>query len=74
MERLHVQPGINVVGQPTSSGTLRVAHRIVGTTEDHPLVRDLQLMMQSSRYITSRKEYERMVNASDPKAALDAFC
>jgi GWxTD domain-containing protein len=68
-----VQPGINVVGQPTSSGTLRVAHRIVGTTEDHPLVRDLQLMIQSSRYITSRKEYERMVNASDPKAALDAF-
>mgnify|MGYP001211515781 CR=1 FL=1 len=68
-----VQPGINVVGQPTSSGTLRVAHRIVGTTEDHPLVRDLQLMIQSSRYITSRKEFERMVNASDPKAALDAF-
>lgn len=68
-----VQPGINVVGQPTSSGTLRVAHRIIGTTEDHPLVRDLQLMIQSSRYITSRKEYERMVNASDPKAALDAF-
>ena len=30
-------------------------------------------MIQSSRYITSRKEYERMVNASDPKAALDAF-
>ena len=59
-----VQPGINVVGQPTSSGTLRVAHRIVGTTDDHPLVRDLQLMIQSSRYITSRKEYERMVNAS----------
>jgi GWxTD domain-containing protein len=52
---------------------LRVAHRIVGTTKDHPLVRDLQLMIQSSRYITSRKEYERMVNASDPKAALDAF-
>jgi len=68
-----VQPGINVVGQPTSSGTLRVAHRIIGTTEDHPLVRDLQLMIQSSRYITSRKEYERMVSASDPKAALDAF-
>ena len=68
-----VQPGINVIGQPTASGTLRVAHRIIGTTEDHPLVRDLQLMIQSSRYITSRKEYERMVNASDPKAALDAF-
>jgi GWxTD domain-containing protein len=68
-----VQPGINVVGQPTASGTLRVAHRIVGTSEDHPLVRDLQLMIQSSRYITSRKEYERMINASDPKAALDAF-
>ena len=30
-------------------------------------------MIQSSRYITSRKEFERMVNASDPKAALDAF-
>lgn len=68
-----VQPGINVVGQPTAKGTLRVAHRIVGTSEDHPLVRDLQLMIQSSRYITSRKEYERMVSASDPKAALDAF-
>ena len=68
-----VQPGINVVGQPTASGTLRVAHRIIGTSEDHPLVRDLQLMIQSSRYITSRKEFERMVNASDPKAALDAF-
>ncbi len=68
-----VQPGVNVVGQPTASGTLRVAHRIVGTSEDHPLVRDLQLMIQSSRYITSRKEYERMVSASDPKAALDAF-
>jgi GWxTD domain-containing protein len=68
-----VQPGVNVVGQPTASGTLRVAHRIVGTSEDHPLVRDLQLMIQSSRYITSRKEFERMVSASDPKAALDAF-
>ena len=30
-------------------------------------------MIQSSRYITSRKEYERMGNAADPKAALDAF-
>ncbi|MAI24207.1 MAG: hypothetical protein CL828_09130 [Crocinitomicaceae bacterium] len=68
-----VQPGINIVGQPTASGTLRVAHRVVGTSKDHPQVRDLQLMIQSSRYITSRKEYERMVTASDPKAALDAF-
>lgn len=68
-----VQPGINVIGQPTANGTLRVAHRIVGTEADHPLVRDLQLMIQSSRYITSRKEYERMATASDPKSALDAF-
>ena len=68
-----VQPGINVIGQPTSNGNLRMVHRIVGTSGGHPLVRDLQLMIQSSRYITSRKEYERMVDASDPKAALDAF-
>jgi len=68
-----VQPGINIIGQPTSNGKLRLAHRIHGTQADHPLVRDLNLMIQSSRYITSRSEFDRMTNASDPKAALDAF-
>lgn len=68
-----VQPGINIVGQPTDNGTLRVTHRVYGRDADHPLVRDLQLMIRSARYITSRNEYDRMVNASDPKAALDAF-
>ena len=68
-----VQPGINAVGQPTTLNKLRVAHRVHGMPADHPLVRDLNHMIQSSRYITTRAEFDRMRNASDPKASLDAF-
>lgn len=68
-----VQPGINVVGQPTANNTLRVAHRVHGMPADHPRVRDLNLMIESSRYITTRAEFDRMKNATDPKASLDAF-
>lgn len=40
---------------------------------DFPHVRKVTDLIESSRYITSRAEYERMTTSDDPKAALDAF-
>ena len=71
MERLH-RAARHQRRRPTHRERHARSAPHIGTTEDHPLVRHLQLMIQSSRYITSRKEYERMVNASI-QAALDAF-
>lgn len=68
-----VQPGLNVVGQPTNDGSIRVAHRLQGAKAEHPYVRDLSDMIMASRYITSRSEYEQMTDADDAKAALDEF-
>lgn len=68
-----VQPGVNIVGTPNAENRLDVQHLIHGTEKDHPLVRDVQLLIESSRYITTRGEYERMTSSSDSKAALDAF-
>ena len=68
-----IQPGVNVIGSPNTVGKLDIAHMIHGVDFDYPHVRDLRLMIAASRYITSRSEFQRMEEASDPKAALDAF-
>tara|TARA_Y100000385_G_scaffold284701_1_gene343224 strand:- start:2142 stop:3407 length:1266 start_codon:yes stop_codon:yes gene_type:complete len=68
-----VQPGINVLGSPNASEKLDVAHVLYGVDFEFPYVRDVRLMIASSRYITSRSEFQRMQASSDPKAALDAF-
>lgn len=68
-----VQPGINIIGTPNAETLLNISHVVHGTNKDHPLVRDVQLLIESSRYITTRGEYDRMTSSSDSKAALDAF-
>lgn len=68
-----VQPGINVLGSPNGSEKLDIAHILYGVDFEFPYVRDVRLMIASSRYITSRSEFQRMQASSDPKAALDAF-
>ena len=68
-----IQPGINVLGMPNSSGKIDVTQVINGVDFDFPHVRDVRLLIASSRYISSRGEFQRMEESSDPKAALDAF-
>ena len=68
-----IQPGINVLGMPNGSGKIDVTQVINGVDFDFPHVRDVRLLIASSRYISSRGEFQRMEESSDPKAALDAF-
>ena len=68
-----IQPGINVLGTPNGVGKIDVAQVIHGVDFDFPYVRDVRLLIASSRYISSRGEFQRMEDSSDPKAALDAF-
>ena len=68
-----IQPGINVLGTPNSAGKIDVTQVINGVDFDFPYVRDVRLLIASSRYISSRGEFQRMEESSDPKAALDAF-
>ena len=68
-----IQPGINVLGMPNSAGKIDVTQVINGVDFDFPHVRDVRLLIASSRYISSRGEFQRMEESSDPKAALDAF-
>lgn len=68
-----IQPGINVLGTPNSAGKIDVTQVINGVDFDFPHVRDVRLLIASSRYISSRGEFQRMEESSDPKAALDAF-
>ncbi len=67
-----VQPGVNIIADANSAEP-RIVQRVYGTQFPFDQVRDLRVMIQSCRYITSRKEYERMVASEDSKAALDAF-
>ena len=66
-----VDEGINVILDAVDSRN--VVQRIYGSELPYDQVRDLRLMIKSSRYITARSEFEQMVGSSDPKAALDAF-
>ena len=68
-----IKPGINVLGMPNSAGKIDVTQVINGVDFDFPHVRDVRLLIASSRYISSRGEFQRMEESSDPKAALDAF-
>jgi GWxTD domain-containing protein len=68
-----IQPGINVLGTPNAAGKIDVTQVINGVDFDFPHVRDVRLLIASSRYISSRGEFQRMEESSDPKAALDAF-
>lgn len=68
-----IQPGINILGEPNGVGKIDVAQIIHGVDFDFPHLRDVRLLIASSRYISSRGEFQRMQEASDPKAALDAF-
>lgn len=44
-----------------------------GRRPDFPFVRSVPYLIESSRYITSRSEYERMTGSEDCKGALDGF-
>lgn len=66
-----VEDGINVILDAVDSGS--IVQLMHGTKLPFDQVRDLRLMIQSSRYITARSEFDKMVASSDPKAALDAF-
>ena len=66
-----VDEGINVILDAVDSRN--IVQRIQGTQLPFDQVRDLRLMIQSSRYITARSEFEQMIGSGDPKAALDAF-
>lgn len=46
---------------------------IHGRRSDFPHVRQVPYLIETARYITSRTEYERMLESDDPKGALDAF-
>ncbi len=63
--------GVNVILEAVDSSS--IVQQVYGTELPFDQVRDLRLMIQSSRYITARSEFEQMVKSSDPKAALDAF-
>lgn len=63
--------GVNVILEAVDSSS--IVQQVYGTGLPFDQVRDLRLMIQSSRYITARSEFEQMVKSSDPKAALDAF-
>lgn len=54
-------------------GSLRTALVLHGRRADFPHVRRVTDLIEASRYVTSRAEYERMTTSDDPKAALDAF-
>ena len=66
-----VDDGINVILDAVD--TRNIVQRTHGTRLPFDQVRDLRLMIQSSRYITARSEFEQMRGSADPKAALDAF-
>ena len=66
-----VDEGVNVILDAIDSRN--IIQRIHGTNLPYDQVRDLRLMIQSSRYITARSEFEQMMGSADPKAALDAF-
>lgn len=44
-----------------------------GRRADFPHVRSVPYLIETTRYVTSRSEYERMNGSDDPKGALDAF-
>ena len=44
-----------------------------GRRQDFPFVRKVPYLIETTRYITSRTEYERMTASDDPKGALDGF-
>lgn len=44
-----------------------------GRRADFPHVRAVPYLIETTRYVTSRSEYERMTTGDDPKGALDAF-
>lgn len=44
-----------------------------GRRTDFPHVRTVPYLIETTRYVTSRSEYERMTGSDDPKGALDAF-
>ena len=66
-----VDEGINVILDAVD--TRNIVQLTHGTKLPYDQVRDLRLMIQSSRYITARSEFEQMIGSADPKAALDAF-
>jgi GWxTD domain-containing protein len=64
-----VESGIHTFSAPGFARTWVAS----GRGADFPEVRNLADLIESTRYITSRKEYTRMQEAADPKAALDDF-
>ena len=64
-----VEPGTHTFSTPGFDRTWVAS----GRSPDFPEVRKVTDLMESTRYITSRKEYGRMMTDPDPKAALDAF-
>ena len=46
---------------------------IQGVTEEFPALKNVRHLIESVRYIATRSEYSALLNASNPKVALDEF-
>lgn len=68
-----VQPGINLVFRSNQAMTPSRSPSVYGVTNPLQPLRDIRLLIESTRYITSRQEYDRLISSADSKAALDAF-
>lgn len=66
---LVVPPGTSTL----SSMALDFQLIVHGRRHGFPMLRKIPDMIESTRYITSRSEYERMMASDDPKGALDQF-
>jgi len=62
-----------VCSNKTPDGSYKSAIVLHGRRPDFPHTRKVTDLIECSRYITSRAEYERMTSSDDPKAALDRF-
>ena len=70
---IEVEASSLVLSNRREDGNFRPAIVLHGRRPDFPHVRSVDDLIECSRYITSRAEYERMMGSDDPKAALDAF-
>jgi GWxTD domain-containing protein len=66
---LELDTALNVIRNESGSSSFA----LFGRTGDYPEVRDLDQLIESMRYITSRSEFKKITSSSYPKKALDEF-
>lgn len=66
---LELDTALNVIRNESGASSFA----LFGRPGDYPEVRDLDQLIESMRYITSRSEFKKITTSSYPKKALDEF-